>query len=237
MKLTILAVVFTYCTMAYADKTQNKVDSILDRLERKLMESKQDSLLLSDQWSQPVEPKIKTKIKYKRNNINAALPSQEKLKDLEVAINSIEKEVNLLSSDMERMKEILGKQVKQDSLIEIISELNQEDKTIYRELVVKLDGYTIYKLDPHVGLWQSRKTIPLYSGPLRQGKHKLEITGRVAKVISKELPIDDNIYSLIQQEYDIVVPNGKFRKGYKIKIKAPKTKNFKVKAKILEYSI
>ena len=39
-----------------------KIDDILDRIERKLLESKQDELLLSEQWSRPVEIKIKSKL-------------------------------------------------------------------------------------------------------------------------------------------------------------------------------
>lgn len=220
-----------------ANKKEN-VENILDRLERKLLESKQDSLLLSDQWNTSVRPTIKRKMKIKKKtNVSAELPSQNKLQDVDEAINQIEKEVNRLSSDMERMKEILGKQIESDSLIEIIADMNTPNDSVIRELNIVIDDYPIYKLDPNVGLWKSRTEIPIYFGPLKEGSHKIKITGRIAKVSSKDLPVDDNIFSLVNHEFSINIPKGKFHKGYKLQLKSPENKKFNIKANILEYSL
>ena len=83
----------------------------------------------------------------------------------------IEDEVNQLGSDMERMKEILGKKITQINMIDISAVIPDIKHTIIRELEIKLDGYTIYKMDPHVGLWQIRSMIFIYSGSLKQGDH------------------------------------------------------------------
>ena len=148
-----------------------------------------------------------------------------------------EEEINRLSSDMERMKQIIGQNTTLDNVVEISTELKNPKETVIRELVIKLDGYQVYKLNPDVGLWVPRTTIPIYTGPLKQGKHKVNISARLARVVGKDLPIDDNTFNIITQEFTINVPSGKFQKGYKISIKKPVKDTLNTKADVIEYNL
>ena len=63
MKLDIVILLMIRGTeILVQNVSPRKIDDILDRLERNLLESKQDELLLSEQWSRPVEIKIKSKL-------------------------------------------------------------------------------------------------------------------------------------------------------------------------------
>ncbi|SMF72837.1 hypothetical protein [Pseudobacteriovorax antillogorgiicola] len=238
MKFVLLSLLLIAYQMSFASsKKVEDVDSILDRLERKLMESKQESFLLNDNWNKPLRPPAKTNYSYKKTTIKPVLPSGEKLQEVSMAIDKIDREVKRLGADMERLKQILGQQIEHESLIEIATELQAPKESILRALTIHLDDYQIYQLNPDVGLWAPRTTVPIYFGPLKPGKHKVRIEGRVARVISENMPIDDNMFNTIEQEFTIDVPSGVFKKGFKIAIEKPGDKRFKTKAKIIEYNL
>ncbi len=216
---------------------EEQVDDILDRLEQKLLESKQESLLLNDNWNKPIRASESKEIVLKEQKIKGNLPAQKELQQIGSAIDKVENEVERLSSDVEKLKRIIGSYTKTNSQINIYVEVTDPSKTSLREIDIKLDRFPIYKLNPDVGIWLPRQKIPIFSGPLDPGKHSIALTGRMARVVDENMPVDDNIFHIFDQEFTIEIPQGRIRKDISIKLERIKDKNFKAKAILVESTL
>lgn len=216
---------------------EGNIDSILDRLEKKLMETKQEPFLLEDKWNQPIKNPKRKSYRFKQTTIASNLPSQAGLDEIGKAIDKIQLEVNQLSSDMERMKQSIGDKTSIDTKLVIETEILKPQSTVVRDLVIYIDDFEVFKLNPDSRLWAPKKIIPIYSGFIHPGTHKVTVRGRVARIMSKTLPIDDNTFNIIEGKHTIEVGSEKFKKGISIKIDEPDSKKHKIKANIVEYSL
>lgn len=231
-----ISIPLTWANSALAQKGIKEAESILDRLEKRLLDQEYESLKFDDP---KVERKkknniVKKQFKFNSNRVIQPRKSRndQQFDKLEMAVYELEIEVEQLTADIQEAKRYILENAKLDNYVEITTELKETDKTIIRSLSAKLDNYTIYKIDETTGFWVSSANIPLYSGPLSPGKHTLIFQARVARRVDNNLPINNDTYHVIKEKYELVVPADKTRKKWSIVIESPQKTNFQAKAKL-----
>ncbi len=216
-----------------ADKNVQAMDSVLDRLERKLMEQEASSLHI-----EPINPApapANQKITLPTGSLEGRLPGSEDFKGLEKQIAGLEKEADELSGQIETLKGDLLSQATQSSLIEIEALIEDPDLTSVRELNFYLDGSKIFAMDG--GDWAPNPEIPFFLGPLEAGEHTLKLEGRTIRRREKTLPLDQNIYHHYDQNFKIQIQAGVYHKGYRLRLVRPEQQNTRAQASLEVYDI
>lgn len=227
-----------YQSLAIDDKRLNEVESILDRLERQLMERERRNLF-PDMRQQEQENKAEADrlIIAEPTQISGQLPDQGALDEFAKTIDQIEEELASLGGELENLKQKIRRGTQNDKFIEISALVPNPDKISIREFEIRLDGFLIYQMNRSAGLWLPRNQIPIFAGPLAAGKHELELQARVVRKESESLPIDTSMFHVYQQRFHFQVDEGQDKKAYRIILGEVNEQNTKAQAKIEEYEI
>lgn len=215
-----------------AESNVQAMDSVLDRLERKLMEQEATALRI-----EPISnaPKAQQNVKLPKGSIEGRQPGFDDFAALEKQIAVLEKEADELSGQIEGAKaELLDKSSK-GSLVEINALIEDPDLTSIRELSLSIDGKKIYAMDG--GDWTPSPEIPFFVGPLAAGEHQLELTARTIRRREKTLPLDQNLTHRYEQTFKINVAPGVFHKGYRMRLVRPEAQNTRAQASLEIYDI
>jgi hypothetical protein len=215
-----------------ADSNIQAMDSVLDRLERKLMEQEASSLKI-----EPINPspKASKSVKFPTSAFEGRLPGAEDFQGLEKQIATLEKEADELSGQIESMKGELLSAASKGSLVEIEALIEDPDLTSVRELSFYLDDTKIYTMEG--GEWTPSSKLPFFLGPLEAGEHTLKLEARTVRRRDKTLPLDQNIFHRYDQSFKIQVQAGVFRKGYRMKLVRPEQQNTRAQASLETYDI
>jgi hypothetical protein len=214
-------------------KTKSRVDNaetLLDLLEQRLLQKEESSLSFGPRESEPAAKDAISLDKYDRpiqrvqgssTEIEGAAPGDERLRDISRAIGELDREVEQLSADVVRIKGEIIEDTKLDNYTEITVKLENKERVDLRNLEVHLDKYPIGKIDRSIGVWMPSSEITLFSGPIQPGNHKIEVETRVALKGATGLPLEDNIYYTMKQNFDVAIGVGKARNKLTILIKTP----------------
>lgn len=225
-------------SQARSDGTMREVESILDRLERQLLDQERRQMLPDLPSSESVErQEPSSSLEYLPTRIAPKLPDAGRLQEIATTVDQIESELSGLGGELERIKQKIRRGTQTDALIEISARLPSSDQTSLRAFEVKLDGFTIYQMNRSSGFWLPRNEIPIFTGPLSVGQHEVEFTARVVQRESEKLPIDNNVFHLYRQSFLIEVEEGSHKKGYRILLNEVDKQNLKATAKIEPYEI
>ena len=209
-------------------KSIQNVESILDKLEKRLLKKEREPVT----FGKKNENDETTKFEYKPTYITPTVPDEGKLQGLKRAIDELDTEVERLSGEVQRTKQKILKSASINNMVEITTSIINTDSATFSSLDVELDGHNIYQLNQDSGLWMSRPSVPLYSGPLQPGKHTINFQARIVKKTKDNLPLNNDVFHLINQSFEINVPNEKFHKAWDIIIENPKTLNYRAEAKL-----
>lgn len=215
-----------------ADTNIQAMDSVLDRLERKLMEQEASQLKI-----EPINesPKAQQNVRLPKGSIEGRQPGFDDFATLEKQIASLEKEADELTGQLEASKaELLDKSTK-GSLVEINAMIEDPDLTSIRELSLSIDGKKIYAMEG--GDWTPSPEIPFFIGPLAPGEHQLELSARTVRRREKSLPLDQNLTHRYEQTFKINVAPGVFHKGYRMRLVRPEQQNTRASASLEIYDI
>lgn len=215
-----------------ADSSVQAMDSVLDRLEKKLMEQEAASLRIEPIAS---PKKADQNVRFGQSKIEGRLPGFDDFQGLEKQIAQLEKEADELSGQVESIKGELLNQANKGSLIEIAAAVEDPDLTAIRELNFYLDGQKIYSMDG--GEWAPSPEIPFFLGPLEAGEHALKLEARTVRRREKTLPLDQNIFHRYDQEFKIQVQSGVYHKGYRLRLVKPEQQNTRAQASLEAYDI
>ena len=213
-----------------AKESIDKTESLLDVLEKRLMQKEQDALSFSKEPAGETQkgPRIKKYdapmqvIKGRDTSITGALPGEEKLAELEKAVMELELEVEQLSSDVSKLKGDVIDDSRLDNYTEISTKIADKDKIDIRSVDIKLDDYPITSIDRSLGLWSPQDQMLLFSGPLTPGGHKLHLNVRVVlKGNSDSLTLEKNLYYSMDKVFDVGIPTGKSRQKLTIVVGTP----------------
>lgn len=217
-----------------AKKKIEEMDSMLDRLERQLMDQEANTLHVA-----PVRESAKAgkNIQMPTASIRGSLPQDNDFKNLEQQISRLEKEADELSGQIETLKSDFMDKSVQGNLVELAASLQDPDHTAIRELNLTLDNTKVYSVSAGDVPWLPGKQVPLFLGPLEAGDHTIRLQARTVRRIDKGLPLDLNTYHRYDQEFKIQVPAGNMHKGYRLIIQSPEQQNTRAQASLETYDL
>lgn len=192
-----------------------KQESILDRLERRLLEQERNALNFDSGVSELKQP-AKTSFKFKSKYIDELSPSNADVKKLGDAISELEAQTEYLASQVHRIKQKILHEAAINNMINFSTRLDDSDKLAFRSLTVTIDGHEIYKQNAALGLWLPHNEIPVFQGPMQPGNHRIDFEARVVQKATDNLPIQNDTYHIIQETFNFVVPDGKVMKKWEV---------------------
>lgn len=225
-----------------------QIDTVLDQLEKdSTTDTTTDNSLSEKKTNKKKSPSSKYKFsKASSSGISSTIygkvdkkdkpkpTSIESLDTIERSITSLEKEVETLASDVQKAKQTLLENSSIDNFVTISVLLKNSKEASITDLDIKLDGFPLYYLKESSGLWLPGDSLPLYSGPLKPGNHRLSIEARMAQKYDQNLKLNNDSYHFISDNFALLVPEKNPDLRYSLVIIPPSNANEKASASLKE---
>lgn len=169
---------------------------------------------------------------FKKVTITGTTGDKDGFKDIAASIAGLGKDVDQLKANVQKTRQGILQDSKTNNFVEMEARLQADELASLKSLEIKLDGYSVYDIDDTAGLWMPTRRMPVYSGPLQPGSHRVDVTARLVMRQDAKLALDGDAYRIINKSFDIKVPDGKYKKRWVINIKPPTGKNSKADAEI-----
>lgn len=208
------------------EEAASKVDTVLDRLEKRLLDHEADGLTFGEKNAPPPsldanDGPTETMKFQKKTKIGASTAELEGLKQIGGQIAELEQAVDRYASEVQKTKQGILDEAHTDNFITIEARLADTDVAAITSLTVKIDGYGVYELKETGGIWMPSAQVPLYAGPLKPGNHRVDLEARIALKPKKALPMNGDVYRFVNKTFDVVVPGGSRTAKYLINIVPP----------------
>jgi hypothetical protein len=235
----IIALFFLLEVNSYAaSKPSNDLtDNMLDRLERKLLEQEAATLRIQPPPKTMPPQKPDKKLNYQPQTFIGQMPGSQEFSSVDKKLSEIEVQVEDLSQRVEKLQSEVMEKTEKGSLVEIQVALDEPETTALREMSISLDQYLIYQLGKNLNAWTPSPQIMVYSGPLEPGKHILAFKAQTLRRHSEKVPLDTNLFHTYNQEIKIEIPQGTYRRGYKLRLSKPDKQNTYALAVMETYEI
>ncbi len=222
-QLLLGIVLVTLGAAAAAAEKSKSVDSILDRLEKRLMDEERGVMDMGDEAGASMQKadEIITTYEGKGQVIQAVPQRSRPLADVEEAVDQLVRDVDQLGSDVQSHRQKILEAARIDNVVEILVAPDDAKKTSLRTIDVEIDGVNVYRISQDAGLWLTQKSIPVYLGPMKPGAHELSFTARVARKSGEKLTYDASGYGTVNQKFAFKIPDGKSKKRFVVKVAAP----------------
>lgn len=227
--MTIILLAFV---SAMAVAAEDGTDAILERLEKKLLKEEETTLSFSGEKKKPPVGESVRRLEYNGTDIHGQIPSTKDLDDLEKAIRGLEKDVEELARDVQATKQQVLDEAGLKNHVRLTTRLANDQDVAFRSLKVKMDGYLIYETPDSEGVWSVKNEIPLFQGPLKPGKHKLEYEARLVLKTPKPTPVSKDIFHRVNESYELEVTPDTREKSWVVSVEAPKTNAVTVQARL-----
>jgi hypothetical protein len=223
--LVISAFVFSAFSDAEGKGDEVEVESILDRLEKRLLDQESETLSFGEKSSIPdIKKKASREMRFeKKENIVGTTAEMERLNKLAALISALEANVDKLTAKVQKTKQKILNDSSVDNFVSIDAKLLTPNKASIKSLSVKLDGYHIYELQEASGLWLPSKVVPLYAGPMQPGTHRIDMEARISMKHKKGIPLNSDVMKIVQKSFEIAIPGGTSGNKYMISLNPPKS--------------
>jgi len=226
LTLTIFCPLMTAAIAVTPDKSSEKLDSVLDKLEKQLIDREADPLTQSEDNAaknqkfdkksgknptQKYAPKAAAKV-------SGQTPAAKNIKEIQSKINEYDNRIEILESDLRRLRSSIYDTSVTDNQVMLEVKSNDGTNFIIKTLTARLDGSTLYDQSEASGLWMPSRSIPLFFGPLKPGDHQLEVVATIAPAGSSGLESPTWKNKSLQQSFNFAIPDGKARKHLSIEI-------------------
>ncbi len=201
-----------------------EVESILDRLEKRLLDQESESLSFGEKSSVPdlKEKPSRTMNFDKKEKIVGTTPEMRRLNKLAALVSALESDVDKLTAKVQKTKQKILNDSSVDNFVSIDARLLEPETASIKSLSVKLDGFHIYELQESSGLWLPSKEVPLYAGPMQPGTHRVDLEARISLKHKKGLPLNSEVMRIVQKSFEIAIPGGTAGNKYLISLNPPK---------------
>ncbi len=225
-RLTLMMTLLVFSGASRSEPNDlNQVDTILDRLEKRLLDQEADGLSFGEKeaidgtvgYEKPADAKFKGK----KVHVDASTESQDRMKSLAKVVADLEGQVDQLASSVQKTKQGILDDSAVDNFVTFEAQLADTEAASIKTLNVKLDGYPLYELSEASGLWMPSKSVPLYAGPLQPGNHRIDLEARIVVKHKKALPMNGDIYRFVNKSFDVAIGSGTSNNRYVITITPP----------------
>ena len=196
----------------------------IDKIEAKYLNEESQGLSFDEKAKRsypPAEGDVEVQ-RFATSKIVGSVPAT-KLDMTKNALAKLEHQIILLDRDIAQTKQKVIEKTSANNYIDIKTIFGPSDAAAIRSLSVKLDGYEIFELGTAAGLWLPSKSLPLYSGPLKPGDHRIDIHA-VAVLRKKDgMPLNEGAFREGTKSIPIRIPDGIVRQRIVVEIQPPKT--------------
>jgi len=201
-----------------AESDLKKVEDILDRLERRIMDQEGASTSYGDA---PTLPKadVKQTIQGKPSKVTTDISENNKLKEIASAISEIEQQVDKLESDVQKTKQKILESSSSESSLDLNLIPPSPDKTGIRYAKITMDGLDVYELSQPSGIWAPRRPLPIFNGPISAGVHKLEVEVNLVDKNQKGLPINQDSFKTVRKTFNLNISARQTQSTYTIYVR------------------
>ena len=242
LTLAIFCPLMTVALAVTPDKSSEKLDSVLDKLEQRLIDREADPLTQSEENAakKPKSDKQSGKNPTQKYAPKAAAkvsgqtPAAKNIKEIQSKINEYDNRIEILESDLRRLRSSIYDASVTDNQVMLEVKSNDGSNFIIKTLTARLDGSTLYDQSEASGLWMPSRSIPLFFGPLKPGDHQLEVVATIAPAASSGLESPTWKNKSLQQSFNFAIPDGKARKHLSIEITDQGTDGTRPVAKLTE---
>ena len=206
--------------IAFGQNGEEGADKVLEQLEQQIMSDEADGLSHFKSPNGPFGMQDETApinngvSKPKASNAEAT----QDFTQIHKQIKDLERDIDTLSSDVQQYKQSAVATSKDNSYVYLEASIMEADKNNLKSIRVKVDGFTVYQVRDTAGLWTPKSAIPLYSGPLSAGTHRIEITASIGEIQKPGLPVNGPSFKSVEKTFEIQVPLGSTNKKYQIAI-------------------
>ncbi|WP_141731116.1 hypothetical protein [Oligoflexus tunisiensis] len=237
--LSFLLITGLLSLAASSPKHRESTESVLDRLERKLMEQEAATLRIT---APPVSRPKKSKEPVQRIEMPASvmaapLPLEPGFDAIAKDLRELEQDADELSGQVEKLKSDFLAMADKGNFVEIKLVIEDPNAMVVRSMALTIDTHPVYETQDHEGQWMPGPEILLYAGPMEPGTHELNLKGRIVRRHEGNVPLDQNLYHAYDQNLQVVVPTGAFRQGYRLKLAKPEKQNIHAQAVLENYQI
>ena len=220
-----LPVMVAQLAFAQGDGGASRVDSVLDRLEKRLLDEESEVLTFGERelpGPSKDEDQTAQKIKMPKKTVEVEAEETARLRELASAVAQLESQIEQLSSDTSKTRQRIMEEARVDNFVSIEARLTTESLASIRSMRIRLDGYDVYEVSDEAGLWLPSSKIPVYNGPLQPGSHRLDVEVRLVLKQREGLPLNSDVFRMVSQSFELKIPDGKVRTRYLVNIAAPK---------------
>ena len=205
-----------------AAPSNKQTETILDRLERRLLEQERKALSFGNtDLTNRKEPK--TKFSYKGQDIPQNSVLVQDLSKLSKAVSELEQHVEFLAGEVQSVKQKILQDTSIDNTVQIDTVLTNPSKFAFRTISIMIDEHNIFSQNASSGLWNPTGSIPIFIGPMSPGKHQIRIKARLVGKTMTDLPLENGRFVFINEVYDFKVPVGHVYKKWTINISSPES--------------
>lgn len=205
------------------ERPQNKIsddtpasedlNTILDHLETKMTD--QDNFKPEDMNDSrgkrdlTTPKKARDLVPQNRASDQKQVPRQNNLKDIQTKINEYDNRIEILESDLRRLRANVYDASVTDNLVAIEIQPSEVSRFLIRDLRANLDGNTLYNRHDPSGLWMPSKSITLFHGPLHPGDHQVDVSAILVPLSAEGLKLPTSEHRNLDQSFRFTVPEGK----------------------------
>lgn len=223
MKTALLASVLVCSAEVSAQKAGDEgVDNVLERLEKQILSDEADGFshpgLKQDSDSETLEDQTAPIGGFTTRGRKKSDDAAPDFSGILQQVKTLEKSIEQLSSDVHQYKQAAVVASKDNTYVYLEALVLDGAKNNLKSVRVKVDGFTVYHVRDTAGLWLPTAAIPLYSGPLSAGSHRIEFEASVGQIQSPGLAVSGATYRNVEKSFEIKIPLTSANKKYVLSI-------------------
>jgi hypothetical protein len=188
------------------DADLDHIETVLDQLERKLIDDQADGLTFSEKAAAKEKPaKTSATMTMKKERVEATTGEAKRLAEINQLLKDLEQRVDQFAGKVQVTKQQVIDASNLNHMINIDAMIDQTDAMAIKNLAIRIDGQVVYDLKDTSGVWMPKKALPLYAGPLEPGTHRIDVEARLIMKSKDALPLNTDVYKFVNQSFDLPI--------------------------------
>lgn len=190
------------------------VDNVLERLEQQILSDEADGFSFPGMRDDQPADDLSGGSGTKAHQATGSKFREPDFANIQQQISNLEKDIDRLASDVQQYKQSAIATSKDNSYVYLEASVIDQKESTLKSIKVKVDGFTVYHIKNTAGLWLHQSAIPLYSGPLSAGTHRIEVEANLGRIYSPGLPVTGPSFKSVEKAFEIQVPLASSNKKY-----------------------
>lgn len=203
---------------ALAQQNDDGVNTVLEQLEKQILNDDADGLTHMKSPDGSFGTEDATAPIGTPPTLAKDAESSKDFSQINAQIKTLEQDIEKLAANVQEYKQSAVVASKDNSYVYLEAKMLDAKKSTLKSIRVKVDGFTVYQVKDTAGLWVADSSVPLYSGPLSAGNHRIDIEASVGDLPGAGLPVAGPAFKSVEKNFEIQVPLGSTNKKYQLAI-------------------